>query len=34
MSRENLNDTRSQLRITSITRQDGTTLSLAERLPN
>ena len=34
MSRENLNDTRSQLRVTSITRQDGTTLSLAERLPN
>ena len=34
MSRENLNDTRSQLRVISITRQDGTTLSLAERLPN
>ena len=34
MSRENLDDTRSQLRVTSVTRQDGTTLSLAEKLPN
>ena len=34
MSRENLDDMRSQLRVTSVTRQDGTTLSLAEKLPN
>lgn len=34
MSRENLDDTRSQLRVMSVTRQDGTTLSLAEKLPN